>query len=54
MSDKVRVLRVIEYSGSREAVEALISRSVNGEKFMRNYSGLGEVTIKVATVGNFP
>lgn len=50
--DKVRILRVIEYVGDRDAVESIVSRSIHGE---RSYnSGQGDVTIRVATVGIYP
>ena len=64
LSEKVRVLRLIEYSGSREAVERQLAKSMkNGThehlNCARNYrndlSLMGDcVTIKIATVGDFP
>lgn len=50
--DIVRILRVIEYTGTREAVETQVANSMYGEKtFMRP---AGRVTIRVATLGTFP
>lgn len=51
--DIVRVLRVIEYSGTRPEVEAQIANSMHGEKrFVKSLAGW--VTIRVATIGTFP
>lgn len=49
MSDIIRVLRVIEYTGPRDKVEDQVSRSLHGEKRLPN-----GVTIKAATVGTYP
>ena len=49
MSDIIRVLRVIEYTGPRDKVENQVSRSLHGEKRLPN-----GVTIKAVTVGNYP
>jgi len=46
--DIVRVLRVIEYVGSRTAVERTVAKSVQGTKVC------GLVTIKAATIGSYP
>jgi len=57
MSDKIRVLRILEYVGERAAVEATLSNSIYGEKtFQQHIAGrhLGSVTIRAATLGNFP
>lgn len=47
--DIVRVLRIIEYTGPRSAVEAQIERSLQGTKKLPN--GLA---IRVATIGGYP
>jgi len=54
--DKIRVLRVIEYSGDRAAVEDHLKKVLYGEKTMTDHSPsrLGTYTIKAATVGAFP
>lgn len=49
MMDKVRVLRIIEYTGSREFVEAQLLNSVHGER-----KGIGDVVIRAATIGLYP
>jgi hypothetical protein len=53
MTDKVRVLRVVEYVGSREDVEKQIENSIHGTRRFRTGSG-GEMQIRVATVGEYP
>ena len=50
--DKIRVLRVIEYVGPRDAVERVISTSIHGER--RIPSGIGELIIRAATIGIYP
>lgn len=47
--DIIRVLRILEYTGPRDKVEATIAGSIQGEK--RLDSGL---TIKAATIGSYP
>lgn len=47
--DLVRILRVIEYSGPRYAVENQVKNSLQGEKRLTN-----GVVIRVATLGEFP
>lgn len=63
MQDRVRVLRLIEYSGSREAVERQIERSMkDGTHDRLNCWPNGApkptkpdcVVIKIATLGDFP
>lgn len=52
MSDKVRVLRILEYVGDREWVEECLKGSVvplNGQKQLNN----GNI-IKSALIDNFP
>lgn len=51
-SDKIRVLRIIEYTGPREAIEDQINRSIHGTRVYNHR--LGEVRITVATIGNYP
>lgn len=50
--DIIRVLRVIEYVGEREAVEACIAKSIHGVLKI-NGSG-GKYEIRAATIGIFP
>lgn len=47
--DVVRVLRVIEYVGTRDAVESAVRDSIHGTKVVKP-----ELTINVATLGNYP
>lgn len=61
MSDIIRVLRVIEYTGPRELVEAQIANSIHGERRIGKYKDHGthqsldgEVVIRAATIGNYP
>lgn len=49
MSEKIRVLRVIEFTGPRDKVEDQVARSLHGEKRLPN-----GVTIRAATVGAYP
>jgi hypothetical protein len=49
MTDIVRVLRIIEYTGLRHRVEETVARSVNGTRVVDH--GL---TIRGATIGMFP
>lgn len=46
--DKVRVLRVVEYIGTREWVERTVARSLHGTMVLKD----GE--IRAATVGAYP
>lgn len=48
VSDYVRVLRVIEYLGPREAVEKQVANSKHGDHYF------GDVIMRVATIGQFP
>ncbi len=48
--EKVRVLRIVEIIGDREAVEEQVRASLHGERIVRN----GRVTIRSATLGEFP
>ncbi len=49
MADTIRVLRVIEYTGPRRAVEDQVHRSLHGEKKLPN-----GVVIRAVTVGGYP
>lgn len=49
MMDRVRVLRILEYEGSREWVEETIRRSLTGEKQIGNFG-----IIRAATLGTYP
>lgn len=46
--DKIRVLRIIEYVGSRERVEETVRQSIQGDKVMI------DLTIRAATIGTYP
>ena len=48
MSDIIRVLRVVEYTGDRSVVEETVSRSIHGEHKSRG------MIIRVATIGTYP
>jgi len=48
--DRVRVLRVLEYTGPRRAVEDLVSRSIHGERMY----GFPPISIRAATLGSYP
>ena len=47
--DKVRVLRVVEYVGDRNAVESEVTRAIHGERVIEGRDGT--VLIKAATLG---
>lgn len=48
--DTVRVLRIVEYVGDRDAVEEQVRVSLHGER-----KGMhGRVTIRAATIGDYP
>lgn len=50
--DIVRVLRILEYTGPRDAVEQQVSRSTHGEK---TWDVRGKrITIRAATIGQYP
>lgn len=49
--DKVRILRIVEYIGSRSVVERQIANSIHGT---RKFGPSNEMTINVATIGEFP
>mgnify|MGYP007083468222 FL=1 len=44
----VRVLRIVEYVGSRERVEETVRQSIHGDKVMK------DLTIRAATIGTYP
>ncbi len=48
MTDTIRILRVIEYTGERERVEDVVAKSVHGEK------RLPGLVIRAATIGAYP
>jgi hypothetical protein len=56
MSDKVRVLRVIEYVGDREWVETTLKQGINGTKeFFSDFNGIKcKNIIKSAIIDSFP
>jgi hypothetical protein len=60
MSDIVRVLRVIEYSGPREAVENHLRQAMRQGDHRYSVRDrdtkqlLGYIDMKIATVGDFP
>ncbi len=49
MSDKVRLLRIIEYIGPREWVEEIVSKSIQGTKIIAK-----DKIITAVTLGTFP
>ena len=54
--DLVRVLRVIEYTGERKAVESIVAKSLHGEKrFDQFLNGKNfGLIIRAATIGTYP
>jgi len=52
MKEKVRVLRIISYTGDRAAVERIVEESLHGRKDVKWPEG--NITIEVATLGEFP
>lgn len=48
--DTVRVLRVLEYVGPRDAIEEIVAQSIHGEKHIP----LRQVMIRAATIGCYP
>lgn len=48
--DKVRILRLYEFLGDREAVEGQIRESIQRERIVRG----GRVVIRATTLGGFP
>lgn len=44
----IRVLRIVEYTGPREMVEAQVSSSIHGQVIY------GHITIRAATIGLYP
>ena len=51
-ADIVRVLRVYEFTGPRDMVEAQIARSIHGCRMFGR--GNGEITITAVTIDLFP
>lgn len=49
MSDTIRVLRLIEYRGSRERVEATVSRAIHGSRYVNR-----DLCITAYTLSEFP
>lgn len=53
--DTIRVLRIIEYVGPRDAVEAQLRNSLYGERAgTRGPVSGGTCTIRATTLGEFP
>lgn len=52
IGDIVRILRIVEYIGPREAIEKQIENSIHGTR--RFDHRLGPVTINAVTIGEFP
>lgn len=48
LEENIRVLRVVEYSGTRRRVEGVVAASIHGERVY------GTVTIRAATIGLYP
>jgi hypothetical protein len=51
--DYIRIVRVVEYVGNREAVEYQIKRSLHSEKLV-NYQEKGKLIIRATTLNEFP
>jgi hypothetical protein len=49
VEDIVRVLRIVEYVGPRNWVEATVNNSIHGERRINTNS-----VIKAATIGSYP
>ncbi len=55
MADIVRVLRIIEYVGPRDAVERAVADSIHGQKTFRHHDGARmPFTVRAATLGTYP
>tara|TARA_Y100000310_G_scaffold266292_1_gene277736 strand:+ start:248 stop:547 length:300 start_codon:yes stop_codon:yes gene_type:complete len=50
---RVRVLRIIEYTGTREAIESTLSQGIKG---IKRFTGrqYGELVIRSAVLGEYP
>lgn len=54
-TDRVRVLRLVEYEGPREWVERTVEKSIHGTKDVFNGTGAGgPYYIRAVTLGSFP
>lgn len=51
--DTIRVLRIIEFSGPRSAVEKQVEQSIHGQKTIRQPNGQ-DLVIRAATIGMYP
>jgi hypothetical protein len=49
----VRVLRIVEYTGTRARVEEVVAKSIHGEKDVSVY-GKNKLVIRAATIGLYP
>lgn len=54
VKEQVRVLRIIEYVGDRDEVEATVRKSIQGEMQVRSKNGRATLTIRAATIGAYP
>ena len=52
--DIIRVMRIVEYTGPRSAVEAAVARSIQGEKTVGGGEFRDKITIRATTLGTFP
>lgn len=53
--DTIRILRILEYIGPRDAVEEQVRNSIHGErKGTRSLLSNGYCTIRATTLGSFP
>jgi hypothetical protein len=52
MTDFIRVLRILEYTGDRALVEDIINRSIQGHRVVDGPKGTA--TIRAATIGTYP
>lgn len=51
--DSIRILRLVEYTGPRSAVERQVKQAIQGERIF-NYHGGPAIIIRATTLGQFP
>lgn len=56
MTEKIRVLRILEYVGDRKDIEEILARSIHGQRIVREprLTSKYGVIINAATIGLFP
>ena len=52
--ERIRVLRIIEYTGERKFVEDLVERAIQGTKTFQPFGSTEPLIIRVATLGTYP